>query len=173
MKDLERLLSLGATIESRDYDGRTALHLACAECHIAVVRLLLENGADANAQDCFGGTPLEDAVRSSSVSRPNEQDAVISLLLGYGARLNPDSRRLHFGPKMCQLAAKGDTRGLQILLAAGCPPGSRDYDLRTACSFSSGGCKRRCRRSFPSNTLTIWWGSGYSSKGQIWQHSPR
>ena len=52
--DLERLLSLGATVESRDYDGRTALHLACAECHSTVVRLLLEHGADANASDCFG-----------------------------------------------------------------------------------------------------------------------
>ena len=67
------------------------------------------------------GNLLEDAVRSSSVSRPNEQDAVISLLLGYGALLNPDSPS-SLWPKMCQLAAKGDTRGLQILLVAGCPP---------------------------------------------------
>ena len=118
VKDLERLLSLGATVESRDYDGRTAC-MSLARSVIAPLCACLENGADANAVDCFGGTPPEDAVRSSSVSRPNEQDAVISLLLGYGARLNPASRRLHFGPKMRQLAAQGDTRGLQILLAAG------------------------------------------------------
>ena len=27
---------------SADYDGRTALHLACAEGHLSVVKLLLE-----------------------------------------------------------------------------------------------------------------------------------
>ena len=78
-------------------------------------------------------------MRNPSASRPNEQDAVISLLLSYGAHLNSASRHLDFGPKLCQLAAKGDTRGLKLLLAAGCPPASSDYDLRTACHLAAAG----------------------------------
>ena len=49
----------------------------------------------------------------------NEQDAVISLLLGYGALLNPDSRRLHFGPKMCigRKRIRVDCRSCWLLVA--------------------------------------------------------
>ncbi len=32
----------GMDMNAADYDGRTALHLACAEGHLNVVRLLLE-----------------------------------------------------------------------------------------------------------------------------------
>ncbi len=33
----------GIDMAAADYDGRTALHLACAEGHLNVVRLLLEH----------------------------------------------------------------------------------------------------------------------------------
>ena len=36
------LQAAGMDMNSADYDGRTALHLACAEGHLNVVKLLVE-----------------------------------------------------------------------------------------------------------------------------------
>ncbi|KAJ1454509.1 kinase-like domain-containing protein, partial [Pelagophyceae sp. CCMP2097] len=49
-------------------DGRTALHLAAGEGHSEVVAALLERGADAVAQDRWGGSPLDDALRNGDAS---------------------------------------------------------------------------------------------------------
>jgi urea transporter len=141
VKELKRLLSFGASVEACDYDGRTALHLASAEFHTDVVRLLLERGADVNALDYFGGTPLEDAVRSTPTpqSIKNRQEAVISLLLNNGASLNAASTRLLVGPQLCQAAADGNIESLRVLLRAGCSPASFDYDLRTPLHLAAAG----------------------------------
>jgi len=45
-----------------DYDKRTALHLASGEGHLDVVRFLCKRGADVNAEDRWGGRPLDDAL---------------------------------------------------------------------------------------------------------------
>ena len=45
-----------------DYDRRTALHLAAGEGHLDVVRFLCKRGADVNAEDRWGGRPLDDAL---------------------------------------------------------------------------------------------------------------
>lgn len=39
-------------------DGSTVLHLACLTADIAMVELLLQHGADINASDSRGRTPL-------------------------------------------------------------------------------------------------------------------
>lgn len=47
-----------------DYDGRTALHLACVENHPACVKYLIETcKVDLDVEDRWGNTPLQDAVR--------------------------------------------------------------------------------------------------------------
>lgn len=51
-----QLLDEGASINSTDYDKRTALHLAASEGHVAVVELLLSRGADVNPVDRWGDT---------------------------------------------------------------------------------------------------------------------
>ena len=61
--DLERvkeLLACGAEVNSFDSIGYTALHYAAKDQNTALVRLLLEAGADPNAQDVrnIGNTPL-------------------------------------------------------------------------------------------------------------------
>lgn len=58
-------------IQKGDYDKRTPLHLACGEGHIKIVELLLNAGADINAKDRWGGTPLADAVRSQNAMLVN------------------------------------------------------------------------------------------------------
>ena len=66
VRALQRLLH-GRHVDPNqgDYDKRTATHLAASEGRWAAVRFLLEEGgADANPLDRWGGTPLDDAMRS-------------------------------------------------------------------------------------------------------------
>ncbi len=56
---MERLLKNGTDVNSADYDFRTALHIAAAEGHGEVVKLLIEFKANVNAADRWGSTPLQ------------------------------------------------------------------------------------------------------------------
>lgn len=58
------------------YDGQTPLHLACGWALENVVQTLLEHGAQVNAQDLEGKTPLHVAII-------NQHPAIISLLLSH------------------------------------------------------------------------------------------
>ena len=46
-----------------DSNGRTALHLAAGKGHIQAMDFLLKAGADVNAEDEFGRTPMLQAIR--------------------------------------------------------------------------------------------------------------
>ena len=54
-------------------DGRTALHVASQAGHLAVVKLLLQHGADRSARSNNGGTPADKA-------RSVGQTAIVRLL---------------------------------------------------------------------------------------------
>ncbi|KAF0495208.1 ankyrin repeat domain-containing protein 54 [Gigaspora margarita] len=71
-------------INSADEKGRTPLHFACAGGHNDCVKLLIERGANVNAEaDIAGNRPLHLAVIS------NKMDCVIALLEA-GAKINMD-----------------------------------------------------------------------------------
>lgn len=61
-------------VHYKDMGQRTALHIAAASGHLAVLKLLVETGGDMWAKDSVGKTPLDDAVAS-------QQDHVIDYLL--------------------------------------------------------------------------------------------
>jgi ankyrin repeat protein len=67
---------------SRSEHRRTPLHHAAAKNQRKIVRLLLELGADPNAADLTGATPLVTAAQD------NADDGVASLLLAAGARID-------------------------------------------------------------------------------------
>ena len=58
---LRRLLRHGCPPDSADYDARTAAHLACAEGRAACAMALAEAGANFEAKDRWGHTPLTEA----------------------------------------------------------------------------------------------------------------
>ncbi|OEU18680.1 ankyrin, partial [Fragilariopsis cylindrus CCMP1102] len=50
-------------IDFRDYDRRTALHVAASEGHLEICTFLVQRGAKINRSDRWGGSPLDDASR--------------------------------------------------------------------------------------------------------------
>jgi ankyrin repeat protein len=73
------------------YVGDTPLHLAAAGLWIDCARLLLESGADVNAQNRRGATPLHyacDPRPKAGVWNPETQAALIDLLIWHGAKVD-------------------------------------------------------------------------------------
>ena len=80
LAEIKALVARGGSVNAADYDGRSALHLASAEGHDAVVEYLVDEKADVLARDRWGADPLKDAVRSG-------HRTVQAILLEAGAAL--------------------------------------------------------------------------------------
>ena len=79
------LYSKNVDLESYDYDKRTALHLACSECHLHIVKYLLKKKVNPNVKDRWNNTPLDDIVKYKSTLDNNDieytyADKIIELL---------------------------------------------------------------------------------------------
>ena len=78
------------------YVGDTSLHLAAARLDVNVARVLVEAGADANATNRRGGTPLHYACdarpRLGGTWNPSHQAALIELLVKHGAEIDRGDR---------------------------------------------------------------------------------
>ena len=79
LEQIRRLVRFGVSVNDRDYDGRTALHIAASEGWVEVVDYLLKADADVNVIDRFGGSPLTDAVRERAKKAPITQQQGLSL----------------------------------------------------------------------------------------------
>jgi ankyrin repeat protein len=62
------LIDRGADLQTRDEEGRTALHWAATCWFRAIARLLIDRGADLQAQDQQGNTPLHWALENGRVA---------------------------------------------------------------------------------------------------------
>ncbi|CAM6122041.1 unnamed protein product [Calypogeia fissa] len=80
--EVRRILDDGLDVDSPDYDGRTALHLAASEGNLGVVQLLLERNATVNPVDRWQDTPWLNAERyiKGDTNKRNEYKAVSDLL---------------------------------------------------------------------------------------------
>ena len=58
---MSRCLELGADIQARDKHGKTSLHYAAEQGHLAIAKLPVEGGTDVDAVDGFGRSPLKRA----------------------------------------------------------------------------------------------------------------
>jgi len=133
MGNEDRLLQLLKKIDvnTSDYDGRTALHLAVASNQEKSVNLLLSKGANVNAVDRWGGTPLDDAIRQNNTT-------LQELLITKGAKKSNQTFPEVIG-KFLQAAYDGDAKQIQTLLDSNPELAkAQDYDKRTALHVAAG-----------------------------------
>jgi len=83
---LHELIDAGLDLSRTDRDGKTLLHLACAQGHLAAVVLLAQNGVPLEAQDSDGRTPLHLAcLMAGREARGSEHAQVVAFLQEQGA----------------------------------------------------------------------------------------
>lgn len=117
-------LICGADASAADYDGRTALHIACSEGSRPVVEVLFPYIGDEHSPlDRFGNSPLLDAVRHG-----HHALALRLKELGFELRLHG----AQLASKLCDAAMAGELAQLRTLAMCGADLNSADYDLRTA-----------------------------------------
>ena len=78
------LLERGANISDKDKDNATPLHLASSNKRLKIVRVLVDHGANANAEKGQGETPLQMVLRGYHNAHEDGVD-IARLLLEHGA----------------------------------------------------------------------------------------
>src|SRR5207302_9156954 len=104
------LLDYGASPDDRGRSGLTALHYAVRGGKIPLIRLLLERGAQVDAPDEDGMTPLLHLSKTRSKADPIP---VMELLAAYGANL--DARDRTQGTLLMHFARRGKAEPVQWL----------------------------------------------------------
>lgn len=87
-EDVQAALAKGVPVDSQDEQGRTALHMAAANGHVEILKILLSAGANVEAPNSQENTPLHYACL-------NGQTEAVAVLLSHGAlpsALNSASR---------------------------------------------------------------------------------
>ena len=147
--DTERVLSLlrdGVSASASDYDKRSGLHVAASEGALRVMQALLERGADANALDRFGHTPLDDATKQGDAdvvdalraaggahSEAHLKEAPLSKEAAMAAQLLTEAASEEVRVALLLFAAsRDDVQRCCMLLDSGVLPSAADYDLRSA-----------------------------------------
>ena len=128
-------------------DMRTCMHLAASSGEMHIVEHLIEHGANTNAVDRWGGTPLSDAVREGHA-------AIARRLVQDGAMLSYDEARA--SSELCEYAKTGDVQQINLLLECGADGNAADYVSRSgsACHCFAPGVAS-CMRSQPAIVLRL------------------
>jgi ankyrin repeat protein/truncated hemoglobin YjbI len=121
------LLDYGASLDDRGRYGLTALHYAVRGGKLPLIKLLLERGAQVDALDADGLTPLVHLSRTRSKADPIP---VMELLTASGADL--DARDENQGTLLMHFARQGKAEPVRWLLAHGADPGVRNKGGKTA-----------------------------------------
>ena len=114
-KQVENFLKNGGKKEVNvpAYDGWTPLHAACYKDNLAIVKLLLENGANPNATYYDGRTPLHIACCKNNL-------AIVKLLLENGT--NPNAPYYDGRTPLSQACDDGNLKLAKLLLENGANP---------------------------------------------------
>jgi ankyrin repeat protein len=94
---VQNLLDIGFDPNVGDYDNRTPLHIAVAVGNLELVKLLISFGADVQAIDRFGGSPMTDANAKAPRFGPDEMRDYIAKHGGRVFRDIEDDNKIDVG----------------------------------------------------------------------------
>lgn len=120
---IDVLRSHGADLAAVNYDNRTALHVACCEGNVKVVKHLLAYGVSVHIRDRHDRTALMEAISC-------DNHEIIRILMKCGAHLTGSGRSL--GDQLCSVAARGNLNRLESYRLAGADLSLPDTSERTA-----------------------------------------
>lgn len=128
-QEMEKILKARPRfVNFRDYDRRTAIHVAASEGHLDICKYLIKKGAKVNRSDRWGGSPLDDAHR-------HQHQEVITFLRNNGAITGSTQSLANF----INAAAEGDAEEVKFMLSVGdVKVDDGDYDKRTALHLAAG-----------------------------------
>lgn len=107
---MDNLKNYGADLSASNYDLRTALHIACSEGNLDVVKHLLINGAAVHFRDRYDRSPLIEAVSI-------DHHEIIKLMVKCGAHIAKSST--YVGENLCHAAEEGLVKRLESWRLAG------------------------------------------------------
>lgn len=85
IESFKDLIALGADVNECDCNGVTPLWLAAQQSNYEAAKILIEHGANLEARDRFGSSPLHRAIIHSKLAK---DDRTIKLLLDAGADIH-------------------------------------------------------------------------------------
>ena len=141
------LLDYGASLDDRGRYGLTALHYAVRGGKLPLIKLLLERGAQANALDEDGLTPLLHLSKTRSKADPIP---VMELLAASGA--NVDARDETQGTLLMYFARQGKARTGAVAA------GARRRPQRSQQEREDGGGDRTHARGDRASFVFLFWG---------------
>lgn len=122
---VEILISFDA-VDRVDVHTRTALMLACLDCNVEMVNMLLHNYADPNSTTNTGKTPLMHCIESVKWDKAEQMSDIITLLIEAGGQVNAATK---YGITALYMAVQlsGLPPVVRLLLEKGANPNSRCY----------------------------------------------
>jgi hypothetical protein len=118
------LIGRGANVNSRDFQGKTALMRATSE---EVFKVLISSGAELDAADRYGVTAL---ISAADYGRSD----LMRVLLAAGA--NTNLRNEYGRTALMKAAREGRLEAVELLLKAGAAAAAVDEDGKTALAFA-------------------------------------
>ncbi len=121
---LRALLRAGASVSASCEDGQSELHYACSVGNLGCVGILLSHGADVNASDRLGNTPLMYVGYPAphSLARERTRMRIAAVLLRSGAKL---ALRNKAGQSAIDLAVRSHLPRLVSMLTKAANPSLR------------------------------------------------
>lgn len=129
-EEMRILLQSGADPNTRDYEARSLLHIACMNNHLSIVELLLSYGADATQIDAVGKYPAEYAEAKGL------NDIVDLLNAHLGTNLDSESvpsSTTSQGPDFSNIPQP--MTGSLVLIMVGLPGRGKTYVSRQICRY--------------------------------------
>lgn len=128
VENVKKSINAGFSVNTKNSDGKTALHFAVENGNLKIVNFLLAKGAKVNAKDRFGRTPL---VMIDSDDEENGFE-ILHLLIAKGADVNIQDKYENNVTLLMNVCEDNNFELAKILLEAGANPNLKDEDGETA-----------------------------------------